>query len=111
MRDNRDHCRERDSDEETRPVADQIAEAAEDAEQVGEAELLRSLRHYKTLSENLERVLSDRVVVEQAKGVLSERHQIGMAEADYVLRSYALRHGMEVADAAREITRGPHLGQ
>lgn len=100
-------------DDEGRVLAEQLAEAAEDAEQGGEAALLNSVRHYRKLSEDLQRLLADRVAIEQAKGVVSERYRVDIGEADRVLRTFALRRGLDLADAAREITgdrRSPWAG-
>ncbi|MBB4929907.1 hypothetical protein F4561_000727 [Lipingzhangella halophila] len=51
----------------------------------------------------LEHALHTRVVVEQAIGVLSERHALKPREAFQRLRSAARSRGRKVADLAREV--------
>lgn len=58
------------------------------------------LRH--TISQ-LEHALHSRVVVEQAIGVLSERHTMPTREAFERLRSSARSRGRKVADLARDV--------
>lgn len=51
----------------------------------------------------LEHALHTRVVVEQAIGVLTERHQLRPREAFQLLRSAARSRGRKVAELAREV--------
>jgi hypothetical protein len=53
----------------------------------------------------LEHALHNRVVVEQAIGVLAERRRIGPREAFEHLRSAARRRGRKVTDLARSVVR------
>lgn len=69
-----------------------------------ETELREDLDHYKTLSEQLQRALDSRVVIEQAKGVLSERYNLEVDEAFQLLRSYCRAHNLKLADAAVALT-------
>ncbi|ASU82713.1 antitermination regulator [Nocardiopsis gilva YIM 90087] len=53
----------------------------------------------------LQHALHTRVVVEQAIGVLSERHQVAPRQAFERLRSAARSRGRKVADLAREVVQ------
>nr|WP_246422196.1 ANTAR domain-containing protein [Nocardiopsis mwathae] len=53
----------------------------------------------------LQHALHTRVVVEQAIGVLAERHRLAPREAFERLRSAARSRGRKVADLAREVVR------
>jgi GAF domain-containing protein len=58
------------------------------------------------VNEQLSSALTSRVVIEQAKGVLSERAGIGVAEAFGRLRNYARFHGLRLTDVARAAVDG-----
>jgi AmiR/NasT family two-component response regulator len=51
----------------------------------------------------LQRALDSRIVVEQAKGVLSERYAVSVDDAFAVLRSAARRTRVKVHDLAAEV--------
>ncbi|MHB1853721.1 MAG: GAF and ANTAR domain-containing protein [Acidimicrobiales bacterium] len=53
------------------------------------------------LNEQLSTALTSRVMIEQAKGVISERGGISLAEAFSRLRSYARRHNLRLTDVAQ----------
>ena len=63
----------------------------------------RAIRRGEVLSEQLQLALNNRVVVEQAKGVLAERGQLGMDAAFDRLRRYARSHSRRLSDVAREV--------
>jgi GAF domain-containing protein len=70
----------------------------------------RAATEAQHLNEQLLRALTSRVVIEQAKGVISERAGVGLAEAFTRLRTYARNHGLrltEVAQAAIDGTLSP----
>ncbi|MPY79981.1 MAG: ANTAR domain-containing protein [Actinophytocola sp.] len=69
-----------------------------------EVELRDNLDHYKTLSDQLQRALDSRIVIEQAKGVLSERYNLDVDEAFQLLRSYCRANNLKLADAAVALT-------
>lgn len=72
-----------------------------------ETELLKSVQHYKTLSEQLQHALESRIAIEQAKGVLSERYHVDVEEAFRLLRSFCRSNNLKLDDAARALTARP----
>ncbi|MFF5131477.1 ANTAR domain-containing protein [Streptomyces syringium] len=54
----------------------------------------------------LQAALHSRVVIEQAKGVLAERWQVGLDEAFESLRSYARPRRLRLADLAQQVVQG-----
>ncbi|MCW2876757.1 MAG: transcriptional regulator [Sphaerisporangium sp.] len=63
----------------------------------------RALHHSAVVTEQLQHALNSRVIIEQAKGVLSERGQIGVEDAFTLLRGYARNHGLELSALARDV--------
>jgi AmiR/NasT family two-component response regulator len=59
--------------------------------------------------EQLETALQRRTVIERAKGVLMERHQIGEADAFQRLREHARSGGRRVVDVANSVLEGHAL--
>jgi AmiR/NasT family two-component response regulator len=55
----------------------------------------------------LEHALQSRVVIEQAKGILSERLKLSLAEAFEVLRRAARSNGLKAHVVARQIVDEP----
>jgi GAF domain-containing protein len=71
----------------------------------------RSLRESEVLSEQLQIALSSRVVIEQAKGVVSFTNGVPVDEAFELIRAYARRHQLPLRDvAARLVRRELELG-
>lgn len=68
-----------------------VAQALADAAALG-LENHRSYAQYRSLAGQLQEALSSRVRIEQAKGMLAERWQVGTDEAFIALRGYARRH-------------------
>jgi len=58
------------------------------------------------LNVQLESALSSRIVIEQAKGMIAERRNIGADEAFTYLRKYARNHNLRLADVARSTLEG-----
>ncbi|OIV38761.1 hypothetical protein BIV57_03900 [Mangrovactinospora gilvigrisea] len=54
----------------------------------------------------LHHALTSRIRIEQAKGILAERHGIGVADAFTLLRTHARSHRMKLADLAGRIIDG-----
>ncbi|SFR27950.1 GAF domain-containing protein [Lentzea waywayandensis] len=55
----------------------------------------------QAVAERLQAALSNRVVIEQAKGVLTERLEIDVADAFSLMRNYARNTGKLLSDVAR----------
>ncbi|HVM41259.1 MAG TPA: GAF and ANTAR domain-containing protein [Acidimicrobiia bacterium] len=68
----------------------------------------RARRRAEEVATDLRSALDSRVVIEQAKGVLAERLALGMDEAFELLRSYARRNSILLADTAEAVVTG-HL--
>ena len=66
----------------------------------------RSIREARVLNEQLQGALHSRVVIEQAKGMLAERHQIELDESFALLRSYARRNNQKLSDVAIALLEG-----
>jgi GAF domain-containing protein len=67
---------------------------------------IRSRTYQEVLAEQLRSALHDRITVEQAKGVLAERRQTGVAEAFAAMRAWARREHRPVVDVARAVLNG-----
>jgi GAF domain-containing protein len=70
----------------------------------------RAVHEAHTLAEQLEEALRTRIVIEQAKGVLAERAEVGMEEAFLRLRRYARSHQRLLVDVAEEVVNGTLSG-
>ncbi len=66
----------------------------------------RAVAEAQLLNEQLSAALTSRVVIEQAKGVLSERAGVGLAEAFSRLRGYARNHNLRLTDVAEAAING-----
>jgi transcriptional regulator with GAF, ATPase, and Fis domain len=70
----------------------------------------RAASRTRPVAEQLRTTLSDRVLIEQAKGVLTERLEIGVADALSLMRNYARNTGQLLVDVARQVTeRSPEV--
>ena len=67
----------------------------------------RSAHRSSMLAEQLQHALNSRVVIEQAKGVLAERHNISMAQAFDALRRYSRDHNIKLTEYAMSVVRDP----
>ncbi len=63
----------------------------------------RAVVEAKHLNEHLADVLNDRIAIEQAKGVTSERTGLNMAQAFSLIRNHATRHHLRLVDVARDL--------
>jgi GAF domain-containing protein len=59
-----------------------------------------------SLNEQLSGALTSRIVIEQAKGVISERTDVDLAQAFSRLRAYARNHNLRLTDVARAAIDG-----
>lgn len=57
----------------------------------------------------LQRALTNRIVIEQAKGVLAERMQVHVDDAFTVLRDHARGHNLLLSELARAVAEGADL--
>jgi transcriptional regulator with GAF, ATPase, and Fis domain len=80
----------------------QLGQALADVATVGLLQA-RTIRRREILAEQLQTALNSRVIIEQAKGVLAERHNVDMAEAFALLRTGARSRNRRLSDLAREI--------
>jgi len=60
----------------------------------------------QALNDQLNHALNSRVTIEQAKGVLAERLNLGMDKAFAVLRSHARNHNLRLAEVALGVIEG-----
>lgn len=60
----------------------------------------------QVLNEHLNHALNSRIVIEQAKGIISERETLDMDAAFRLLRNHARNHNLRLADLATSITTG-----
>ena len=90
------------------PVPDEdrrLAQALADVATIGILQR-RSAHRSSMLSEQLQHALNSRVAIEQAKGVLAERHGVDMDDAFGMLRGYARDHNLKLTDVANAVTSG-----
>jgi len=66
----------------------------------------RTIRHHETLAEQLQTALNSRVIIEQAKGVISERHRVDMDQAFQLLRNTARTGNRRLSELARAVVEG-----
>ncbi len=65
--------------------------------------LRRDLEEQRTLARQLQHALNSRVGIEQAKGILAERHDATIDEAFDAMRSYARSNRRRLHDVAAEV--------
>jgi len=66
----------------------------------------RAALEARRLNEHLNHALNDRLIIEQAKGVLSERTGIEMERSFATLRNHARNHNLRLADVAQRVIDG-----
>ena len=66
----------------------------------------RNIHQAELLTVQLQTALTSRVVIEQAKGILSERHKVDVDTAFGFLRNHARRHNLRLSDLARTVATG-----
>jgi hypothetical protein len=69
----------------------------------------RSALDYQALNAQLNQALTSRIVIEQAKGMISERTGVNMEAAFGRLRRHARNHNLLLADVARQVVEGTLL--
>jgi transcriptional regulator with GAF, ATPase, and Fis domain len=83
----------------------QLGQALADVATIGMLQQ-RALHDGAILAEQLHTALNSRVVIEQAKGVLSAHGGLDMHDAFTALRAYARSHDLRLSDLARAIAEG-----
>ncbi|MEU6847121.1 GAF and ANTAR domain-containing protein [Streptomyces sp. NPDC046716] len=68
--------------------------------------LVREVERNRSLVAQLDHALTSRVVIEQAKGMLSVRRGVSVDEAFTLLRGYARSHRRKITEIAADITEG-----
>jgi GAF domain-containing protein len=66
----------------------------------------RAALEAQVLNEQLNHALNSRVVIEQAKGMISEREGLNMEEAFAMLRNHSRNNNLKLADVARDVIEG-----
>jgi GAF domain-containing protein len=95
-----------------KPIPAEVAAVAQSFADVATISILqvRALQHREQLVEELQTALNSRIVIEQAKGILSARRQVGIAEAFTLMRAFARNHNQLLADVAMAIiNRSPEV--
>ncbi|MGW0831047.1 GAF and ANTAR domain-containing protein [Streptomyces prunicolor] len=82
------------------PAATLIAQALADVATISLLQQRSSARS-TVLNEQLQNALNSRILIEQAKGKLAERHNVDMERAFTTLRGYARAHNRRLSDVAR----------
>lgn len=87
----------------------QVAQAMAD---VGTITILqdRLARHHEILAEQLQTALDSRVVIEQAKGIISAHFGVDMDDAFQILRAHARDSRTRLAEVAGQVVRGEWTG-
>lgn len=68
----------------------------------------RRLERHEAATEQLQTVLNSRTLIEQATGVLAERHRSDMDHAFNSLCTYARSRGLRLSEAAHAVIHGEH---
>jgi hypothetical protein len=66
----------------------------------------RNIHQADLLTVQLQNALTSRVIIEQAKGVLSERHKVTVDAAFALLRQHARHNNLRMSDLARDVADG-----
>ncbi len=66
----------------------------------------RAIASAELLTEQLQGALNSRIVIEQAKGVVSREHDVSVDEAFEALRAHARNHHLRLVDLAHDVVTG-----
>jgi transcriptional regulator with GAF, ATPase, and Fis domain len=67
----------------------------------------RAVRRGEILTEQLQAALTSRIIIEQAKGAIAQRHGVSVDAAFQLLRDYARRNNLRLVELARTIVTEP----
>ena len=87
------------------PEVTQIGQAMADVATIGLIQE-RALHHQHVLVDQLQTALDSRVIIEQAKGIIAERHGIDPGAAFTLMRAYARNHGQRLTEFAAAVIDG-----
>lgn len=87
------------------PTAVRLAQGLADIATIGLLQQ-RAVQRGADLAEQLQNALNSRVTIEQAKGVIAERHNVGMHTAFELIRGHARRTGRNLSEVAAEVIAG-----
>jgi transcriptional regulator with GAF, ATPase, and Fis domain len=82
-----------------------IAQALADVATIGLLQE-RIIRDKTVLTEQLQSALNSRILIEQAKGIIAERHETSPSDAFTALRDYARKHSLPLAGLAASVLDG-----
>jgi transcriptional regulator with GAF, ATPase, and Fis domain len=82
-----------------------LAQALADVATIGLLQA-RAIRQRDILAEQLQTALNSRVVIEQAKGVIAERHHVDVDQSFTLLRSTARTSNRRLSELARAVVDG-----
>jgi GAF domain-containing protein len=82
-----------------------LAQALADVATIGILQQ-RVVHRRSLLAEQLQQALTSRIAIEQAKGVLAERHELSMDLAFSSLRDYARNNNLRLSELAAAVVRG-----
>jgi transcriptional regulator with GAF, ATPase, and Fis domain len=66
----------------------------------------RAIHRGEVLTEQLQRALNNRIIIEQAKGVLAYAANIDMDQTFQTLRAYSRNHNLRLSDTAHRVVTG-----
>lgn len=87
------------------PATLRLARALGDVATIGIVQA-RTIQRQEELAEQLQTALTSRVIIEQAKGVIAERHELDMEQSFALLRRTARSTNRRLSDLAHDVVAG-----
>jgi AmiR/NasT family two-component response regulator len=69
----------------------------------------RTIHGAQALADQLQQALTSRIVIEQAKGVIAQMHNVSVEEAFDVVRAFARRHRRPITSVAQDVIANPDI--
>jgi len=69
----------------------------------------RAIRNRETVAEQLQTALNSRIIIEQAKGVIAERHHLDLDQSFTLLRGTARTNNRRLSELARAVVDGSEI--